>query len=413
MSDRVEIGAARIREFDLTHLPADFIDDPFPYYHALRTHDPVHRCPDGSLLLTRHADCVAVYTSPAMSSDKARLFTPKFGATPLREHHTTSLVFSDPPYHTRVRKTLVEALKPRAIQATVAVLESVVTRLLDELERRTEFDVIDDYASRIPVEIIASLLTIPTDQRGELRRWSLAILGALEPTLSDADRRAGNLAVTEFCDHLRALVAWRRGHPAHAENDVLSSLVAQHDAGELTERELLHNAIFLLNAGHETTTNLIGNGVHCLLSHPDARRRIAEKPGAIKSAVEEVLRYASPNQLGNREVAEATTIGGVAMQPGDQITLCIGAANRDPAVFDEPDRFDIERSPNHHLAFGSGIHACVGMALARIEGKIALAALLERLPGLALTGAPVLRPRVRFRGFARLPVRTGTANRTA
>lgn len=401
-----DIDAAQIERFDLAHLPDAFLDDPYPFYQALRERDPVHRCPDGSWLLTRHADCLAAYKSDAMSSAKARLFTPKFGATPLLEHHTTSLVFSDPPYHTRVRATLVEALKPRAIQATIAVLETIVEQLLNELEPRGRFDIIEDYASRIPVEVIASLLTVPVDQRSELRRWSLAILGALEPALSSHDLDTGNRAVTEFIVHLRALVAMRRREPAGTSSDVLSSLVERHDAGDLTELELLHNCIFLLNAGHETTTNLIGNGVHCLLANPDARATLGARPNTIKGAIEEVLRFASPNQIGNREVARPTSIGAVAMQAGDQITVCIGAANRDPSVFPDPDRFDIARTPNPHLAFGGGIHACVGMALARIEGKVALEALLRRFPTLAVDGAPTLRRRVRFRGFAHLPVRT-------
>ncbi len=398
------IGAREIRDFDLERLPEGFIEDPYPYYRALREQDPIHRCPDGSWLLTRHADCLAVYKSAAVSSDKRRLFLPKFGATPLFEHHTTSLVFSDPPYHTRVRDTLTQALKPRAIGATVEVLERFVAGLLDELVTRDSFDLIDDFASRIPIEIISTLLTVPESERSELRRWSLAILGALEPTLTPDVLAAGNHAVTEFIDYLRTLIEYRRREPAGTPNDILSSLIAQHDAGELTERELLHNCIFLLNAGHETTTNLIGNAVHCLAIEHDSRRRIVEKPVLIKGAIEEVLRFASPNQLGNREVAEALSIGGQVLQPGDQIIIGIGAANRDPAVFSDPDRFDIARSPNNHLAFGSGIHACVGMALARIEGKVAIEALLARLPEIAIAEAPRLRRRVRFRGFERLVI---------
>jgi hypothetical protein len=246
---------------------------------------------------------------------------------------------------------------------------------------------------------------VPERDRERLRLWSLAILGALEPTLSDEDLALGNRAVAEFLDYLRGLVALRRREPAGTDNDVLASLVAQHDRGEIDERELLHNCIFLLNAGHETTTNLIGNGVHCLLTHPDARDAVRRRPALLKSAIEEVLRFQSPNQLGNREVVRHVEIGGVALAPGDPLTLCIGAANRDPAVFADPERFDIERSPNPHLAFGAGIHACAGMALARIEGKVAIGALLERFPDLHLAGAPTRRDRIRFRGFERLPVR--------
>jgi len=398
------IGPGAIEAFDLRDPPPGFIDDPFVWYRALREIDPVHRCRDGSWLLTRYDDCNAVYRGDGFSSDKRALFAPKFGNSPLLEHHTTSLVFSDPPYHTRVRATLTEALKPRAIQTTVAVLERVVARLLDELAREGTFDLIERFASRVPIEIISSLLTVPEADRNRLRDWSLAILGALEPSISAEDLASGNRAVTEFIDYLRGLVALRRREPSDAPNDILVSLVDQHDRGEITETELLHNCIFLLNAGHETTTNLIGNAAWCLLTHPDALARIRARPALLKNAIEEVLRFQSPNQLGNREVTQPLAIGGVEFRPGDQLTLCIGAANRDPAVFDAPELFRIDRSPNPHLAFGAGIHACAGMALARIEGKVAIGALLERFPALHLSAAPRLRTRLRFRGFETLPV---------
>jgi len=397
-----------VERFDLAHPPAGFIDDPFPWYAALRETDPIHRCPDGSYLVTRYDDCLRVYRNSNLSSDKRRLFRPKFGASPLFSHHTTSLVFNDPPYHTRVRATLMEALKPKTIEPTIVMLERVVAQLLDELVERFsggyEVDLIEHFASRVPVEIISSLLTVPVEDRDNLRRWSLAILGALEPELTQEQLALGNRAVTEFLDYLRALVKYRRSRPSGAPNDVLATLTALHDRGELREAELLHNCIFLLNAGHETTTNLIGNGVHCLLHEPRAREQLRERPASIKGAIEETLRFASPNQLGNREVSEATHIGAVAFDPGAQITLCIGAANRDPAQFDQPERFDIERTPNHHLAFASGIHACVGMSLARIEGKVAIAALLDRFPNLAVVRPPPVRARIRFRGFERLDV---------
>jgi cytochrome P450 len=395
-----------IAHFDLAHPPAGFIDDPFPWYAALRDTDPIHRCPDGSYFVTRYDDCLQVYRNSNFSSDKRRLFRPKFGASPLFSHHTTSLVFNDPPYHTRVRSTLAEALKPKTIEPTIVALEHVVAQLLDELAQRFagghEVDLIEHFASRVPVEIISSLLTVPEEDRDNLRRWSLAILGALEPELTAEQLDLGNRAVTEFLDYLRALVKYRRSHPSGAPNDVLSTLTALHDRGELRETELLHNCIFLLNAGHETTTNLIGNGVHCLLTESGARQHLLQRPASIKGAIEETLRFASPNQLGNREVSATTRIGGVTFEPGTQITLCIGAANRDATQFDKPDRFDIERTPNHHLAFASGIHACVGMSLARIEGKVAIGALLEQFPTLELARPPPVRQRIRFRGFERL-----------
>ena len=272
-----------VERFDLTHPPAGFVDDPFPWYAALRQTDPIHRCPDGSYLVTRYDDCLQVYRNSNFSSDKRRLFKPKFGASPLFNHHTTSLVFNDPPYHTRVRATLAEALKPKTIEPTIVVLERVVAKLLDELAERfsggNEVDLIEHFASRVPVEIISSLLTVPEEDRDNLRRWSLAILGALEPELTAEQLALGNRAVTEFLDYLRALVKYRRSHPSGAPNDVLATLTALHDRGELREAELLHNCIFLLNAGHETTTNLIGNGVHCLLHEPGAREQLRAPTG--------------------------------------------------------------------------------------------------------------------------------------
>ncbi len=398
--------ATEIREFDLRDPPAGFVDDPFPWYEALRADGPIRSMPDGSLLVTGYDACSAVYRSEAFVSDKRNLFQPKFGDSPLYEHHTTSLVFNDPPYHTRVRRTIVEALKPRSIQPTIDMLARRVRELLSSMREAGEADLIEAYASRIPVEVICSLLTVPTDDRDDLRRWSLSILGALEPAISAAEAEEGNRAVTEFLEYLRALIAERRRRPL-AEDSVLSSLLAQQDRGEVSELELLHNCIFLLNAGHETTTNLIGNGIHMLLTYESERERLAGDPSRIKSAVEEILRFQSPNQLGNREVMGNVTVCGHRFQPGDQVTLCIGAANRDPGRFPDAHRFLIDRAPNPHLAFGAGPHTCAGMALARIEGKLALSAFFEAFPEAALQAQPRYRDRIRFRGLQALQVRLG------
>ena len=389
--------------FDLRELPAGFFEDPFPWYEALRRYDPVHLCPDGSYLLTRYADCAAVYRDTRCISDKQRLFRPKFGDSPLYQHHTTSLVFSDPPYHTRVRRLITGALKPQAVKSIVPSLETLVDGLLDEIEELGSFDVIVDFAVAIPIEIIGNLLRVPRDERAPMRGWSRAILGALEPTLTPEQFDAGNTAVVEFCDYLRTLVADRRKKLSEDESDILSQLIRGEDGERLSEEELLQNCIFLLNAGHETTTNLIGNGVHTLLMHPEELARLRAEPGLIKTGVEEILRYQSPNQLGNREVAEDLTCGGLQMPAGTQVSMCIGAANRDPEQFPDPERFDIARTPNSHLAFASGRHICAGMSVARLEGKIAIARIVERFPELRLTGEAVRSRRARFRGFESIP----------
>ncbi len=404
-------GPALVASFDLARLDRAFLDDPYPTYRALREHDPVHRMPDGSCFLTRYDDLVAVYhDAKTWSSDKKIDFKPKFGDSLLYEHHTTSLVFNDPPIHTRVRRLLAPTFAPRALKALQPRIEALVDRLLDAAAERGGLDMIDDFAAAIPVQLIGDLLGIPASERGRLRGWSLRILGALEPVLSKDQFDAGVTAVAEFKDYLTDLVARRGRECLNDEAEILSKLVAASEVGgaraddRLSEAELLHNCIFLLNAGHETTTNLIGNSVDLVLRHPEAYRDLAAHPDLIETAIEECLRMESSNQLGNRRAAVATRIGGVDIAAGTYVHLCIGAANRDPAQFPDPDRFDIRRAPNRHLAFGSGIHICAGNSLARMEAQVAIGKLAARFKTIERVGEPVRGGRARFRGFSHLPV---------
>jgi cytochrome P450 len=401
-------AAALAAGFDLKRLPDSFYDDPFPTYRALRENEPVRRMPDGSVFLTRHADIVAVYKDVAtFSSDKREEFFPKYGATPLFEHHTTSLVFNDPPLHTRVRRLIAGALTPKHIAAMEARLVGLVDTLLDAMAgagEGAEIDLIEAFCGAIPVEVIGNLLGVPRDERGPLRAWSLAILGALEPVLTPEQHALGNSAVRDMLTYLEGLVERRCAAPGDPETDVLTRLIeGEADGAKLTAEELLHNCIFLLNAGHETTTNLIGNGLRLLAEWPGERERLLANPELTNSAVEEFLRIESSNQLGNRIARAAGEIGGQTIAPHTQVTLCIGAANRDPAAFADPDRLDIARHPNRHVAFGSGIHQCVGMGLGRLEARIAIGRFVARFPDYALAGWPVRSRRARFRGHVRLP----------
>ena len=402
--DAVAVAAG----FDLKRLPDAFYDDPFATYRALREHAPVKRMPDGSWFLTRYDDILPVYRDPKVfSSDKKKEFGPKYGATPLFAHHTTSLVFNDPPLHTRVRRLILGALSQRHIAAMEPGLAALVDRLLDAMGEKGEVDLIEDFAASIPIEIIGNLLGVPHVERGPLRGWSLAILGALEPVLTRERADAGNGAVLEMLAYLTALVADRRAHPGNPDTDVLTRLIEGEADGErLTETELLHQCIFLLNAGHETTTNLIGNALHALTQWPEEKARLVANlndANLVKSAVEEFLRFESSNQLGNRITTQETTVAGIALPPDARITVCIGAANRDPAQFTDPDRLDLAREPNRHVAFAYGIHTCAGMNLARLEARVALSKFLARFPGYTLSAEPVRGGRARFRGFLHLP----------
>ena len=396
--------------FDLRALQDDFYADPYPYYDTLRREAPVRLMPDGSYLLTRFKDCEAVYKDTTLfSSDKREEFKPKFGDTLVYEHHTTSLVFNDPPLHTKVRKLMLGALNAKAIAAMepglIALVADLLTRMAEKEASGRTVDLIADFAAAIPVEIIGNLLDIPHAERGPLRDWSLKILGALEPTISPEQLAETDKAVRDFLSFLEALVSDRKKNPGDPQSDVLTRLLGDIDGERLTHKELLQNCIFILNAGHETTTNLIANGLVTLARWPAEKARLIANPELTRSAVEEVLRFESSNQLGNRATTADTEIDGIAMPKGTRITLCIGAANRDPEAFPEPHQFRIDRAPNRHLAFASGPHQCAGLALARLEGKVALEMLLQRNPDYQLAGAPERSRRARFRGFNRIPVR--------
>lgn len=391
--------------FDLSNPPDGFTDNPFPHYDRLLADAPVCPQPDGSFLISGHADLSAIYRdTTTYISDKRAAFAPKFGVgSPLFEHHTTSLVFNDPPLHTRVRRIMTAALTPKALARMEPGLIAIVDHLLDAMPQ--DADLVENFAATIPIQIIGNLLDVPLSERGPLRDWSLAILGALEPTLTGAQLERGHQAVRDFKAYLQDLIARRKASPGDPETDVLTRLINGDDGGTLSEIELIQNCIFILNAGHETTTNLIGSGLALLHDHPDQRARLLADPSLINTAVEEVLRFRSPNQFGNRETTAPVTLGGHAIPAGTNLHLCIGAANRDPAVFDDPTRFDITRHPNRHLAFAGGPHVCVGLTLARMEGRIALARFLNRYPDYRLKQGRKLGGRIRFHGPAYLPSR--------
>jgi len=402
-----EAGPGAAGGFDIATLDPNFYENPYPVFHALRRHAPVHRMPSGAWFLTRYADLHAAYHDPVLfSSDKTVDFKNTMGDTSLYEHHTTSLVFNDPPRHTRVRKRLAPAFTPRALRALEGRVEEVVAASLDEVAEMGSFDLLHDFAMKLPIELIGDMLGVPPEDRAKLSPWAVAILGGLEADLKPEQRDQYSRAVDDFKDYLRWLIAERKRNPlADDTGEVLSKLVGPDaDGDSLTELELLHNCIFLLNAGHETTANTVTNGIDALLRFPDQMDRLRADPNLIVPAIEEVLRFESSVQLNNRKLTVDAEVGGVAMKKGDYIWLCIGAANRDPEEFPDPDCMNIGREKNRHLAFGSGIHACAGMSLGRMEARIALNGFIQQFGTIEPSGTARHHPRARFRGFVDYPV---------
>lgn len=396
--------------FDLNSIGPEFVADPFPVYRALREQAPVHRMSDGTYFLSRYDDVVQAFKHPAMSSDKTVDFKPKFGDGPLYTHHTKSLVFNDPPIHTRVRKLLAAAFTPRKISELDPLIHQVIDDLLEELAGRERFDVLQDYALALPTAIISYMLGITEEHRHKLHNYSNLILGALDPVVPDDKMQAGHDAVVEFGSMLEELIAKRREQPNSAgQGEVLAALIfGDVDGEKLTPVELVQNCIFLLNAGHETTANLVGNCVDMLLDFPDQHQRLLDDPDLIDTTVEEALRWQSPLQIGNRKATEDVEFGPdgnrTVIEAGAFIHCGVAAANRDPEIFNDPETVDIGRKPNPQIAFGIGKHVCMGNTLGRIEGRVAIGKFVKRFPDIRRDGPSQLHGRARFRGLSTLPV---------
>ena len=397
---------AKLDGFDFGAVGDGFFDDPYPAYRNLRDMSGPCRQPDGSVFVSRYDDVSEILGNHEnYSSDKTIDFKPKFGDGSLYEHHTTSMVFSDPPRHTRVRRLLTPFFTPRTLRALESNMAAMIDGLVDRVQEKENIDLVADFAIAIPLTLIGDMLGIPRDEREPLRAWATIILGALEPALTQEQLAVGNKAVEDFKTYLKDLIAWKRGRLAEREEtDILSTLLADHDTADgLTEIELMHNCIFLLNAGHDTTAMLISNGLDLLLRFPDQMARLRADPALIKAAIEEMMRYESPLQVGNRRTTAEVVVHGETLPPGTFIHVGIASANHDERQFANADALD--RLPNRHLAFGNGIHTCAGNSLARMEASLAFTKLLDRFATIERTGPTIRPPRARFRVVSELPVR--------
>jgi cytochrome P450 len=406
--------------FDFT-LP-EFRADPYARYRMLREKTPVLRAQRGPFrftLLTRHADVVAVLRDPRMSVD--RPFQPRpppdDGVDPATLHPLARalralsrvMLFRDPPDHTRLRGLVNKAFTPRMVESLRPRIESLVDALLAPHAAAGGLDVVRDFAEPLPILVIAELLGLPGSDRADLKRWSDELAVMLDGSIAMQHIGRAVQSAVEVIDYLRVHLEAKRRRP---QDDLISAMLAAQERDErLSDDEILGTALIVMAAGHETTTNLIGNGALALLRHPGERARLHAEPARIEGAVEEILRFDSPVQATSRLPLEGVEICGERFEKGVEVGLLLGAANRDPAVFDDPDRFDVARTDNRHVSFGYGVHFCLGAGLARLEGQLAIGALVARAPAFALAmpdSELAWRPGWLLRGLMSLPIRFGS-----
>ena len=394
-----------IESFDLYNPPTDFIDNVYKYYKLLREKSPIHKNPDGSYVLTRYKEIVSVYRNfKIWSSDKKTEFGAKFGASPLFEHHTTSVVFVDPPDHTRIRKVFQQAFTPKSIRGLEKDIIKLVDSYLITMHEKKKFDFVSDFSFRLPVDVVCSVLGIPSEDRGLIRDWAHKILGALEPKLTPKQLDEGSTAVVNFKQYLKDQIRFRKNHKDINKAHEILSLLIEAEGLELSETELLHQCIFMLNAGHETSTNMLSHGLNELINHGDQFELLQKEPKRIDTAIDEILRFQPPIQINNRRCLETTMLEDVTIPEGTPVHMIIAGANRDPSQFFEPENFDISRSPNRHLSFGLGIHICAGINLARLEAKVAFLRLMSSFKEINLLKKPNIAKRIRFREIKEMQV---------
>src|SRR5437588_3773476 len=385
--------------------------DPYPHYRRLRETEPIHQPFPGAFLLSRHRDVVPLLRSPNVSSDRRKspmydLFLQSLPDPERFQNIPPSMLFLDPPDHTRLRGLVNKAFTARVVDSMRPRVQAIVDGILDEVGERGSLDIVADLAYPIPVTVICDLFGVPNEDRAQVKRWSLDLIYTLDPLVAGDRLEKAAEAGMAFREYLRGLIADRRSQ--HGDG-FLSALIQAEEEGErLTDEEIVSMCVLLLIAGHETTSGLIGNGMLALGRHPDELRRLREglqeDPGLIRAAVEELLRFDAPVQLTGRLVLEPIEVDGVGIEAGNDVIALLGGANRDPEVFEDPERLDVTRKNNHHVAFGGGIHFCLGAPLARLEGQIAVGELVKRFSRLEIDSEKAqLRDTVTLRGLTSLP----------
>ncbi|MGZ4714906.1 MAG: cytochrome P450 [Acidimicrobiia bacterium] len=390
------------------HDPA-FRHDPTAWYRALRDHAPVHYHPEVGFLISRHADVDALLRDErfgvATPSPWRELLAQALPGS-MRMLSENMLLFVDPPQHARIRGLVGQAFTPRRVEALRPRLTEMVDTMLDELAASSGFDVVHDVAGPLPIMAITELLDLPTTEAPKLREWTLAMTAPDEIPMNFEVVPAAGRAADEFLAYADALIEHRRAHPG---DDLISAFIAAEEGGEqLTHDELLGLIVLLLVAGHETTMSLVSTALLLLLQRPEIATEVRDDEAVAPAVVEETLRFMGPLQVasgGGRWPFEPVELHGQTMEPGNRVRLLLGAANRDERVFADPDTFDLHRNTSRHVAFGKGLHFCVGAALGRLEGQVVIPAVLRRFPDLRLLDdEPNWRPGFVTRQLATLPV---------
>jgi cytochrome P450 len=389
-------------------VPPEEWADPHPRYHRMRSETPIMAVPEWDLLvLTRYDDCERVLRDPLFSSSEVhrRQKPPRRDfdiRTEMESDSANVLLFLDPPDHTRLRRLVSKVFTPRSVERLRPRVTELVSSLLDTAQERGTFDVIADLGYPLPVTVICELLGVPAEDRDLFGPWSSDASRLLDNVQDDETYNRGIVAMMQLVNYLNGLFEERKASP---RDDLVSHLIAVEEEGDrLTEEEMRAIVMLLFIAGHETTMNLIGNGTVALLRHREQWRRLVEDPSLAPGAVEEVLRYDGPVHLTGRTATRELHVGDVVVEKGQTVTTVLAAANRDPARFADPDRLDITRADNHHLAFSQGIHYCLGAALARLEGQEAFRGLVQRFPDLDLTHDPIHRDHFVLRGYREILV---------
>ncbi|ATE65234.1 cytochrome [Rhizorhabdus dicambivorans] len=398
---------ADAKSINIFALPDSYFADPTPWFKKLRDEDPIHQNADGSLLLTRYGDVKALWRDLTGLVDKREQFERRFGNGPVFQHHTSGMLFRDPPAHDRLRHIVNPFFTQSSIERLSAYIDTRVDELLANATEMRELDFVKDFAFGLPISVICRILGVPNEDGYYLHTLGAKILFVLNPHVSQDDIDAGHAATTQFMDYLRPFIHLARARPDLDPTDnIISAMVyAEKQGDEISEDEILHMCILMLNGGHETTTNLMGVGLNGLLDHPDQISRWRDQPELLPFAIEELIRFVSPLQLQGRRTTREVKVPSGVIPADTEVVISPAAANRDERVFDNPDGLDIGRKPNAHLAFGAGIHVCIGRPLARLEASIALPKILKHFSRIERSGTPEFNRNARFRGLARLPVR--------